>query len=356
MRRIFEAGRIRCMVALGVLGMVACADAPAVHELRLEPVADHSHVDPATVDSTGARGRLRLTPSSPGHVSFTVSLVGLEPDATYALCLNAQEASSPSSDTLGSLGMPAWPLGGFYPSWAGGVEGYWDFEKVQSDSQGRYLHHFELPLPAQPYRVKFLVKIKYDSGARTILTSQPLLLDVRAPLDVYVLTGIAVLAVMPVALILLRWSRRTGECPDETDAGHQEAGPILEADSQNGLACAQTSVERARAEGLLLHHKNYAWIEIRGRRKRFRARQALVFRILCERDPNCEGMPQEEIVKAWEEQFGVSRANPVRVRDIFRSCEHEPGDFIVRVAGRASMYRLRLEPTPPPPSYDLEKD
>jgi len=46
--------------------------------------------------------------------------------------------------------------------------------------------------------------------------------------------------------------------------------------------------------------------------------------------------------------YGVARANPVRVRDIFRAYKDEPGDFIVRVPGPASAYRLRLEPAAAP--------
>jgi hypothetical protein len=107
--------------------------------------------------------------------------------------------------------------------------------------------------------------------------------------------------------------------------------------------------------GVLVHHRNLSWIEIHGRRKSFRPRQALVFRILLENDPDCEGMLQEEIVKAWEKVYAVARANPVRVRDIFRACKDEPGDFIVRVPGPASAYRLRLEPgIAQPHSHDAE--
>jgi hypothetical protein len=275
---------------------------------------------------------------------------------------------------LGNLGIPGYPLGGFYPGLSGGFEGYWDFEKIQTDARGGYLKHFELPLPAQAYRVKFLVKTNHDSGARPVLTSQPLLLDVRPPVALNMLTGIAALAALPLVFIVRgRGRRRAPACEDDVEVvngvayepmpparpplelvepASDAAAPLLE----NGSSCATTWVERARAEGVLLHHKNYAWIEIHGKRKSFRPRQAFVFRILCEHDPNCDGMPQDEIIKAWEQEFRATRANQVRVRDIFRSCEHEPGDFIVRVAGPASVYRLRLEPTPPPPSSDPEGD
>jgi hypothetical protein len=346
-----------------MLALAACTEPPPSRELPLEPLADQTPV----------YGKLRLTPSPRGHAGFTVSMMGLEPGATYVLCLNAQEAGSPSSDALGNLGVPGYPLGGFYPGLNGGFEGYWDFEKIQADARGGYLKHFELPLPPQAYRVKFLVKSNYDSGARPVLTSQPLLLDVRAPVGLEMLTGIAALAALPLAFIVRgRGRRRTAECPDDLEALNGEPyeplpsppRPQLEVVSSEseadpvplGSACATTWVERARAEGVLLHHKNYAWIEIHGKRKSFRPRQAFVFRILCEHDPNCDGMPQDEIIKAWEEEFRAKRANPVRVRDIFRSCEHEPGDFIVRVAGPASVYRLRLEATPPPHSCDPEND
>jgi hypothetical protein len=178
------------------------------------------------------------------------------------------------------------------------------------------------------------------------------------------LTGtIAALAAIPLVFIARERGRRRmpayadeddlqGEQRERADGSAQAQGDSASASPQ----AAQTLVERARAEGVLLHHKNYAWIEIHGRRKSFRPRQALVFRILCEQDPNCDGVPQDEIVKAWEEVFQAKRANQVRVRDIFRSCEHEPGDFIVRVAGPASVYRLRLEPTPPPATPDPDGD
>jgi hypothetical protein len=339
-----------------LLALAACSEPPPSRELPLEPAGDQGSV----------YGALRLTPSPRGHAGFTVSMTGLSPGATYVLCLNAQEPGSPSSETLGNLGIPGWPLGAFYPSPHGGFEGFWDFEKVQADAQGSYQKHFELPLPALAYRVQFLVKTNHDVGARPILKSQPLLLDVRDPLKVDLLTGtIAALAAIPLAFMARgRGRRRVHEHADElprhdaygSDADGAPPLASVEVPLRADAGCAQTLVERARAEGVLQHHKNYAWIEIHGRRKSFRARQALVFRILCEQDPNCDGIPQDEIIKAWEEVFRANRANPVRVRDIFRSCEHEPGDFIVRVAGPASVYRLRLEPTPPPPSADPDSD
>jgi len=115
-------------------------------------------------------------------------------------------------------------------------------------------------------------------------------------------------------------------------------------DSTNG----QTLVDQARSEGVLRHGKHFSWIEINNRRKQFRARQALVFQILCDQDPNCDGLPQEHIVREWEAVYEAKRANPVRVRDIFRAYPDEPGDFIVRVPGPASVYRLGI-PVPGSP-------
>jgi hypothetical protein len=381
----------RRIVALAILALAACAEPPPARELPLEPLGDQPAADQPAADQPAADqpaadqpaadqpavyGSVRITPSPRGHAGFTLSLTGLSPGETYVLCLNAQEPNSLSSETLGRLGIPGWPLGAFYPSAKGGVEGYWDFEKVQADAQGRFLRHFELPLPAMAYRVKLLVKTNQGVESRPVLHSQPLLLDVRGPLRVEVLTGtIAALAVIPLALIARGRGRRSRITPeqahagDREHAGHREHAGAFAPDPQattmeaeaDPLAsaqpgCARTLVDRARAEGVFAHHKNYAWIEIHGRRKSFRPRQALVFRILCEHDPNCDGIPQDEIIKAWEEVFRAKRANPVRVRDIFRSCEHEPGDFIVRVAGPASVYRLRLEPTPPPSSPDPDSD
>ncbi len=342
-------------LAFAGLALAACSAPPPPRELPLEPAGDQ----------TSVYGALRLTPSPRGHAGFTLSMAGLSPGATYVLCLNAQEPGSPSSETLGNLGIPGWPLGAFYPSEKGGYEGYWDFEKVQTDAEGRYQKHFELPLPAQAYRVQFLVKTNHDLGAIPVLKSQPLLVDVRDPLQVDLLTGtIAALAAIPLVFIARgRGRRRPSSEPDHPGLERTRACEDLAdepspsgSSSAHVLPACSTLVERARAEGVLQHHKNYAWIEIHGRRKSFRPRQALVFRILCEHDPNCDGIPQDEIIKAWEEVFGAKRANPVRVRDIFRSCEHEPGDFIVRVAGPASVYRLRLEPTPPPPPTDPDPD
>ncbi len=348
----------RGVLAFGILALAACSEVPATRELPLEPAGDQTSVS----------GALRLTPSPRGHAGFTVSMAGLTPGATYVLCLNGKEPGSPSSETLGHLGIPGWPLGAFYPNPNGGYEGFWDFEKVQADALGRYERHFELPLPAQAYRVQFLVKTNHDVGALPVLKSQPLLLDVRDPLKVDLLTGtIAALAAIPLVFIARGRGRRrlppdvddeclahADACDDDGAVEHSSRSAVGEA--MELVGCARTRVDRARAEGVLQHHKNYAWIEIHGRRKSFRPRQALVFRILCEHDPNCDGIPQDEIIKAWEEVFRAKRANAVRVRDIFRSCEHEPGDFIVRVAGPASVYRLRLEPTPPPPSTDPDPD
>jgi hypothetical protein len=340
-------------VMLWLVGLAACSEPPQARELPLEPIGDQRSV----------YGTLRVTPSARGHAGFTLKMSGLIPSETYILCLNAQDPGSKTSETLGNLGIPGWPLGAFYPNPAGGTEGFWDFEKVQANEQGSYERHFELPLPAHSYRIKFLVKPNASADHHPILTSQPLLLHVRAALemaDVLKTGTLAALAALPLVFMARGRGRRKtfSDAEDDAQPREQASEPRVEAFDPSALqgapldapdaTVAGTLVDRARAEGVLAHHKNYAWIEIHGRRKSFRSRQALVFRILCEQDPNCDGIPQDEIIKAWEEVFRAKRANPVRVRDIFRSCEHEPGDFIVRVPGPASVYRLRLEPTAPP--------
>src|SRR5262245_43518975 len=349
-----------CIVALGTLAITACTEPQTSRELPLAPLDEQISV----------YGSLRVTPSPRGHAGFTLSVVGLDPTDTYRLCLNAEEADSSSSETLGNLGIPGWPLGAFHQA-ASGHEGYWDFENAQADAQGRYQKHFEIPLPAQSYRVKFLVKTNQGASARSILTSQPFMLEVRTPLGVHWLTGtIAAMAAVPLMFIVRgRTMRRV-----RTDVEGEEDRPLAPR-SEHGPAEPElepadvvlpgplpfvggmrTCVDRARAQGVLRHNKNYTWIEIHGRRKIFRQRQALVFRILCEQDPNCGGILQDDIVKDWEAVFHATRANPVRVRDIFRSCQGEPGDFIVRVPGPASAYRLRLEATPPIAAAECESD
>jgi len=144
--------------------------------------------------------------------------------------------------------------------------------------------------------------------------------------------------------------------PHRCDASHTAMEPTNGSAGPSSLIDRDlTLVERARIEGNLRHGKRFSWIEIHNRRKHFRARQALVFQILCEQDPNCDGLPQEEIIREWEAVYEAKRANPVRVRDIFRACADEPGDFIVRVPGPASVYRLGLLPTTSEKSEESEE-
>jgi hypothetical protein len=345
---------------LGLLLLLACREeGPPFRETPLEPLGGEAQ----------ANGSLRIPLRSQPVADLSIQLEGLEPGASYVLCLNTVDAGTDTSAALGNLGLPGWPLGAFAIDDRGREHGYWDFEKFRADEGGRYAENVQLPLPPMEYRLRLLVKRSPADGSRSILQSETLLLSVDPLLEVRRWASGAGLALAFAGLgLVMRSQRRTREQraapssetlpgpaaasePAGFDAGIEldelvasEVHPIGEPLAQVPAQPPRTLIERARAEGVFLHHKNYAWVEIHGRRKSFRPRQALVFHILCEQDPNCDGLPQEQIVKEWEHAYKAKRANPVRVLDIFRSHPDEPGDFIERVPGSASVYRLRLEP------------
>jgi len=352
-------GAVRAGLAALLLAAPLYAVAGELRVLELEPLVDIQ-----------ANGHLHL-PVQPGSVaSLSVDVGGLAPISTYVLCLDAETAETPASAALGSLALPGWHPGNFWEK-----KGFWDFARVESDAEGRIAQAFELPLPPLDYRVRLLVKrVEPHGGMVSVLQSPVLLLDVRSKLreQAWILAIVAAFACpLPLLWLLHLLRRRHATVDTFALSDTREEAPALEgpvpapvvptaaevsapAASPPLVAVVRmepprTRVEQARAEGTLIHHRNLSWIEIHGRRKSFRPRQALVFRILMDSDPDCEGMLQEEIVKAWEKVYAVARANPVRVRDIFRACKDEPGDFIVRVPGPASAYRLRLEPKAPAP-------
>lgn len=354
--------RVVSAVRAGLVALLLAAPlSAAAGELRvleLEPLEDIQ-----------ANGHLHL-PVQPGSVAtLSVDLGGLAPISTYVLCLDAETAETPASAALGSLVLPGWAPGNLWER-----KGFWDFARVETDAEGRIAQAFELPLPPLDYRVRLLVKrVEPHGGMVSVLQSPVLLLEVRSKLreQAWILAIVAAFACPLPLLWLVHLMRRRHQTVDTFALSTtREEAPALEgpvaapapAAADVGAASVspplvavvrmeppRTRVEQARAEGTLTHHRNLSWIEIHGRRKSFRPRQALVFRILMDNDPDCEGMLQEEIVKAWEKVYAVARANPVRVRDIFRACKDEPGDFIVRVPGPASAYRLRLEPKAPAP-------
>jgi hypothetical protein len=375
--------RFENAVLVAVLSLcVACGERTEVRQTPLEPLG-----------GVKLSGTLSVPLGAQRQVEMQLRIGGLAAGATYVLCLNAADAGSRTSQALGVLGLPGWPLGAFVSETADAEsgtnpdattepqtvrKGYWDFAKIQADAQGVYESTLELPLPALDYRVRLLVKEPPARGSRSILQSETLLLRVdpfsSARYGVAGATLLATLAGLGVAL-RRRASARASSGAALADAHvHAPAvASLLDPASQSSAAptivaphhdsspetasvpdvpvlaplpgtCPQSLVDRARAEGVFVHHKDFAWVEIHGRRKSFRPRQALVFRILCEQDPRCYGIPQEQIVKEWEAVYKVKRANPVRVLDIFRSREDEPGEFIERVPGSASVYRLRLTP------------
>jgi hypothetical protein len=347
---------------LGLLLLLACRQDELIRETALEPIGGEAQ----------ASGSLRIPLSSRPVADLSIRLSGLEPGATYVLCLDTVEPGSDTSHALGNLGLPGWPLGAFVRTENGDEHGFWDFEKFKADATGSYSETVQLPLPPMDYRLRLLVKRSPSEGSRSLLQSETLLVSVDPLLEVRRWAGRAGLALAFAGLgLVMRSQRRTREREDGPVTDELESSsmspPAVEstamdvdlddedfAASSVQLSCdvapqvpvqpPRTLIEHARAEGVLLHHKTYAWVEIHGRRKSFRPRQALVFHILCEHDPNCDGLPQEQIVKEWEHVYRAKRANPVRVLDIFRSHPDEPGDFIERVAGSASVYRLRLEP------------
>ena len=364
-----------CAALIGaVLFYAGCSRADGTRATVLEPVPGEARGAGALVVPVGV------------HASgdLMISLSGLEPGEAYVLCLNAMHPATETSATLGTLGVPGWPLGAFVEEPDGRRKGFWDFAKVQADASGRYRGAFTLPLPAMDYRVMLLVKDVPGRGSGSFLQSEALMLSVDPLLGAKRLgSGIAA-AVSLLVLTTLVVRRRLGPqrapagslpplprgapmpaVSDDADVAAPEASSRSDAEdfacSTAKLACDDSSrdvesrveydsagasgtlVERARCAGTFVHHKDFAWVEIQGRRKTFRPRQALVFRILCEQDPECYGIPQEQIVKEWEAVYQAKRANPVRVLDIFRSREDEPGDFVERVPGSASVYRLKLD-------------
>jgi len=361
--RVFSAA---CSTLVAVL---LCTPSTALStELRV--------LDLEPLESLQANGHLHLPVKASSRATLSVDMSGLAPYATYVLCLDAETAETPASAGLGKLVLAGWPPGNFWET-HGIKKGFWDFARVETDAEGRFAQAFELPLPPLDYRVRLLVKrVEATGGMVSVLQAPVLLLEVQSPLreKAWLLALVAALTCpIPLLWLLHLMRRRTGTVLDTfalVDTDDEEDAPALAgsaaaapAAATNGAAAEavraplvetehadppRDRVEQARIAGTLAHHRNFSWVEIHGRRKGFRPRQALVFRILIEHDPDCEGMLQDEIVKAWEKVYGVARANPVRVCDIFRAYKDEPGDFIVRVPGPASAYRLRLEPAAAP--------
>jgi len=321
---------------IALAGLLACTGASS--ETITLPV------DPVPGTTLSATGEVDFPAVSTGGAKIAVRLEGLDPDTTYILCLNPWDPESPTSELLGQIGLHGWPLGEIYEDPSSGVRvGHWNFARIETDANGSFSHTYDLPLPPFDYSIRMLIKTAHSAGSRTILQTDSLMMAVNPPMMGRLLAGTVVaLAFVPLIFIARgrsRDRRRVRLRHYSSDTGDREPAPEY-----------HTLVERARAEGILCHNKRYTWIEIHNRRKTFRPRQALVFQILCEHDPNCDGMLQEDIVKEWEDVFSAKRANPVRVRDIFRASPDEPGDFIVRVPGPASAYKLRLTPGPPPDS------
>jgi len=324
---------------VAIVWLLACSPTPT--EVRVLPLEPLPGQDPA------ASGEVQFPSSSTSPAAISVRLRGLVPDSQYVLCLNPWEPDSPTSQRLGSLGVHGWPLGAIYDNPLGYKEGHWNFVKIKTNARGVFEQAFSLPLPPLDYRIRFLVKTAPTHGSVSVLQSDALLMAVSpSPLPGWLTGTMVALAFVPLVFIArVRARDRSGDRPTRHRPSCDE--PLEE-------GAPHTLVERARADGTLRHSKHYSWIEIHGRRKTFRPRQALVFRILCEQDPNCDGIPQEHIVKEWEAEFKAKRANPVRVRDIFRASPDEPGDFIVRVPGPASVYRLRLTPNVEPNQGEVE--
>jgi hypothetical protein len=345
---------LRSLFAALLLALPSGVLAGELKVLDLEPLED-----------LVANGHLHLPVEPSGVAALSIDLGGLAPKSTYVLCLDAETAEVAASAKLGSLSLPGFQPGMFWET-QGVKKGFWDFARVETDEQGRFARAFELPLPPLDYRVRLLVKrVEPHGGMSSVLQSPVLLLEVQSPLrrQAWVIALVVALACPLPLLWFLRARRRNAPVDTFALSDTREEAPAIAGPAPSAAPAVaapavgqpvlqpvvpqpeppRTRVEQARVEGVLLHHRNLSWIEIHGRRKSFRPRQALVFQILMDCDPDCEGMLQEEIVKAWEKVYGVARANPVRVRDIFRAYKDEPGDFIVRVPGPASAYRLRLE-------------
>jgi hypothetical protein len=342
--------------ALAVIALVAaCAGETRSREASLDPVGGE----------TAARGSFELPLATQAEADLQIRLEGLEPGQAYLLSFDASEAGSQTSSLLGTIAVPGRPLGSTYTDATGVAHGFWDFETILGDAQGGYEGRIRLAMPRFDYRVRLLVKRAAAESTTSLLESEPFLLSVD-PLLATRRWGAAGACVLVLASILmLRRLRRSAtptrraaparaRAPEPAREGPETvAAPAIEA-APRADDPARTRVDQARAEGILVHQRNFAWVEIHGRRKSFRPRQALVFQILCEHDPDCDGMPQEQIIEEWERIYNVARANPVRIVDIFRSYSDEPGDFIERMPGPASMYRLRLEREPAPPTRAAE--
>ena len=332
---------MRIQAAL-VAFLIGCTRTPAdVVELPLVEVGRPESPTPSA--PVTQLGRIRIATRAGEITPVVVRLVGLQPTHRYVLCLNPEESGSPTSDALGRIAIAGWPPGEIYRSPSGRQVGHWNFATITTDAQGAFEGAFDLPLRPLEYRVRLLVKTTYDEGSVSLLQTKRVEVSVLPSITERWLAG--TLMVLPLAPLLwfVRLRRRKAT-----------ARPAPRGDTPD---TGRTRIERARAEGVIRHSETYTWIEIHGRRKRFRPRQALVFRILCEQDPDGLGVPQETIVRLWEASFPAQRANPVRVHDIFRAYPDEPGDFIVRVAGAACVYRLRLGPEqaePPPESLGID--
>ena len=328
-----------------IVPLLACAPSPpdtVAHTLSILPGEVYPH----------ASGVMELPTSHRPPTAVRVSLEGLAPQSSYVLSLNAAEPDSPTGEALGRLTSAGWPTGALYHAPEGGELGVWNFATLRTDSEGRAEQTLELPLPPGDYKARLFVKTSGPEGNVHILQSQIVFLAVDPVSRAWSwgLLGAAVVPLLGWGLWVALRKRSSRDEPGE--------------DRSAGSERRNTLVDRCRADGTLRHSPTYHWVEICGRRKTFRPRQALVLQILCEHDPNGDGLPQQEIVRIWEKTFATKRADPLRVRDIFRAYPDEPGDFLVRLPGPASVYRLRLEPrgtstevaVPPPRDTTASQD
>lgn len=166
-----------------VLGTLLCAllsSAPGCsgrveyRELPLEPV-------PGTAMGKNP-GSMQLTVHRGGPVQLKLRLNGLQADTGYVLCLNPAAADSPTSRHLGTLSIPGWPLGEFWVNPSGQREGFWDFLRIQTDSEGRFDDTLTIPLPPMEYKVRLLIKHPQPQGVRSILQSNAIFMAIEPSL------------------------------------------------------------------------------------------------------------------------------------------------------------------------------